>query len=72
VSSIGGFSFNDVEIDDKYRVGDVGKGFHIIMEGFNVARIYVATACNGAATEALNMGNEHLKTRKLFGQPLGK
>jgi len=70
--STGGFAFNNVKIGDKYRVGDVGKGFHIIMEGFNVARIYVAAACNGAATEALNMGIEHLKTRNLFGQPLGK
>ncbi len=70
--STGGFSFNDLEIDDKYRVGEVGKGFHIIMEGFNVARIYVAAACNGAATEALEMGMEHLRTRKLFGQPLGR
>ncbi|MEM4778468.1 MAG: acyl-CoA dehydrogenase family protein, partial [Thermoplasmatales archaeon] len=70
--STGGFSFNEVEIDDKYRVGEVGRGFHIIMEGFNVARTYVAAACNGAASEAIRMGIEHLKTRNLFDQPLGR
>jgi len=70
--STGGFSFDRVDIEDKYRVGDVGKGFHIIMEGFNIARIYVAAACNGAASEAISMGIEHLKTRNLFDQPLGR
>ena len=70
--SMGGFSFNDLELEDKYRVGEVGQGFHIIMEGFNIARIYVAAACNGAALEAISMGREHLKNRTLFNQPLGK
>lgn len=70
--STGGFAFSNIEINDKYRVGDVGKGFHIIMEGFNVARIYVAAACNGAASEAIDMGIDHLRTRNLFGHPLGR
>ena len=47
--STGGFSFSDLDLDDIYRVGEIGQGFHIIMEGFNIARIYVAAACNGAA-----------------------
>ena len=70
--STGGFSFSDLDLDDIYRVGEIGRGFHIIMEGFNIARIYVAAACNGAALEALDMGREHLRTRILFDQPLGK
>ena len=70
--STGGFSFSDLDLDDIYRVGEIGQGFHIIMEGFNIARIYVAAACNGAALEALDMGREHLRTRILFDQPLGK
>ncbi|MCL4411757.1 MAG: acyl-CoA/acyl-ACP dehydrogenase [Candidatus Thermoplasmatota archaeon] len=70
--STGGFSFNNLDLDDKYRVGEIGQGFRIIMEGFNIARIYVAAACNGAALEALDMGREHLKSKMLFDQPLGK
>ncbi len=70
--STGGFSFSNLDLDDIYRVGEIGQGFHIIMEGFNIARIYVAAACNGAALEALDMGREHLRTRILFDQPLGK
>jgi len=70
--STGGFSFNGLELDDRYRVGEQGNGFHIIMEGFNIARIYVAAACNGAASEAIDMGIEHLRTRNLFSQPLGR
>ena len=70
--STGGFSFNNLDLDDKYRVGEIGQGFRIIMEGFNIARIYVAAVCNGAALEALDMGREHLKSKMLFDQPLGK
>lgn len=70
--STGGFALKDVEIDDKYRVGEEGKGFYIIMEGFNVARTLVAAACIGAARRALDIGMDYIKQRILFGQPIAK
>jgi acyl-CoA dehydrogenase len=70
--STGGFALKDVEIDDKYRIGDEGKGFYIIMEGFNVARTLVAAACIGAARRALDIGMDYIKQRILFEQPIAK
>jgi len=70
--STGGFALKDVEIDDVYRVGDEGKGFYIVMEGFNVARTILSGACVGAARRALDIGMDYIKQRILFEQPIAK
>jgi len=64
----GGFNLTNVEVEDKYRVGDVNRGFYLSMEGFNIARILVAAACIGAGRWALDQAVEWFKQRKLFGQ----
>ncbi len=64
----GGFKLTDVETDDKYRIGDVNRGFYLSMEGFNIARILVAAACIGAGRWALDQAIEWFKQRKLFGK----
>jgi len=64
----GGFNLTNVEIDDKYRIGDVNQGFYLSMEGFNLARILVAAACIGAGRWALDQAREWFKQRKLFGR----
>ncbi len=64
----GGFNLTNVEIDGKYRIGDVDGGFYLTMEGFNIARILVAAACIGAGRWALNRAVEWFKQRKLFGK----
>jgi len=64
--STGLFKLSSFPLDDKYRVGDVGKGFYILMEGFNIARILVAAACVGSARWALDKGVEWIRDRRLF------
>ena len=64
--STGTFKLKGFEVDDKYRVGEENKGFYILMEGFNLARILVAAACIGSARWALEEGMEWIKNRKLF------
>ncbi|MDP2841003.1 MAG: acyl-CoA dehydrogenase family protein [Candidatus Methanoperedens sp.] len=64
----GGFNLTNVEVDDKYRIGDINKGFYLSMEGFNIARILVAAACIGAGRWALDQAVEWFKQRKLFGK----
>ena len=64
----GGFKLTDVEIEDRYRIGDVDRGFYLSMEGFNIARILVAAACIGAGRWALDQAVEWFKQRKLFGK----
>lgn len=70
--STGGFVMKDVKIPDVYRLGDVGKGFYLTMEGFDTARILISSVCVGAARRALDVGTEYIKERKAFGRPIGK
>jgi len=70
--STGGFTFKDVKIPKKYVLGQENKGFYVNMEGFNVARTLVASACLGGAEKCLELGAEYVKRRVLFGKPLAK
>jgi acyl-CoA dehydrogenase len=70
--STGGFLMKNVKIPDSYRIGEVGKGFYLTMEGFDTARILIAAVCVGAARRALDIGTEYIKERKAFGRPIGK
>jgi acyl-CoA dehydrogenase len=68
--STGGFSYKDVKIPAKYVLGQENKGFYVNMEGFNVARTLVASACLGGAEKCLELGADYVKRRVLFGRPL--
>jgi acyl-CoA dehydrogenase len=70
--SAGGFSFRDVRVPKRYVLGEENKGFYVNMEGFNVARTLVASACLGGAEKCLELGAEYVKGRVLFGKPLAK
>jgi len=70
--STGGFMMEDVKIPDSYRIGEIGKGFYLTMEGFDNARILIAAVCVGAARRALDVGIDYIKERKAFGRPIGK
>ncbi|HEW93325.1 acyl-CoA dehydrogenase [Candidatus Geothermarchaeota archaeon] len=64
--STGGFILENFEVEDKYVIGELNKGFYHVMEGFNLARILVAAACVGSARWALDAAMEWLRNRKLF------
>ena len=68
--STGGFTMENMPLDDRYRIGEVGQGFYMAMEGFTFARALIGATCVGAADTALNMGVEYIKQRKSFGKPL--
>jgi acyl-CoA dehydrogenase len=70
--STGGFRYQDVAIPTRYVLGEMNRGFYVNMEGFNVARTLVASACVGASERALEMGRDWVKQRVLFGRPLAK
>jgi len=69
--STGGFSMNDVELSNNHLVGKQNKGFYYAMEGFSAARMLIGATCVGASEAALELGIEHIKTRKSFGRPIG-
>jgi len=70
--STGALTYADVALPARYLVGPEGKGFQVAMEGFSVARTFVAAACVGAAERALETGMGYIRERRAFGQPLGK
>jgi len=70
--STGGWIYKDVALDKKYVLGQEGRGFYAVMEGFNAARVLVVAACLGASEKALEISAEYTAQRKTFGRPLGK
>ncbi|HTS33592.1 MAG TPA: acyl-CoA dehydrogenase family protein [Thermoplasmata archaeon] len=70
--STGALTYQDARVPEKYLVGADGKGFEVAMDGFTVARTFVAAACIGAAERALETGMTYIRERETFGQPLGK
>jgi acyl-CoA dehydrogenase len=70
--SAGGFTMEDVHIPAGFLIGRQDRGFHITMEGFDYARAIISVVCAGAAMSALEQSMEHLRARKIFGQPVGR
>ncbi len=63
-------TFQNVEVDDVYRVGEVNGGFKIAMEGFNLARTMIGAVCVGCAEWLMERAVEWVRTRKVFGKPI--
>jgi acyl-CoA dehydrogenase len=70
--STGGFILENVDVPKEYLLGEENKGFYILMEGFDFARAIISVICCGAAMSSLEQAMERLKSRKAFGQPLGR
>ncbi|UCB58485.1 MAG: acyl-CoA/acyl-ACP dehydrogenase [Thermoplasmatales archaeon] len=69
--STGGFVMENVELSEQNLIGEQNRGFYYAMEGFSAARVLIGATCVGAAEAALELGKEHIKTRKAFGKLLG-
>ncbi len=69
--STGGFAMENVKLPEENLIGDLNRGFYYAMEGFSAARVLIGATCIGAAEAALELGIDHIKTRKAFGRPLG-
>jgi len=70
--STGGFTMENVKLPENYLIGELNRGFYYAMEGFSAARVLIGATCVGASEAALDLGIEHIKTRKAFGRPLGR
>lgn len=54
-----GISFEDVEVPDENRLGNVGEGFKIAMGAFDTTRPLVAAAAVGLARRALEEATKY-------------
>jgi acyl-CoA dehydrogenase len=59
-----------VPVED--RIGEEGRGFEYILDGFNPERILVAAEAIGLGRAALMRATAYAKDRTVFGRPIGQ
>ena len=65
-----GLSFENVEVPDENRLGDVGFGFKIAMKAFDKTRPLVASAAVGLSRRALDESMKYATERRTMGKPI--
>ena len=68
----GSVFFDDVRIPASHRLGDEGKGFTQVMQGFDFSRALIALQCVAAAQASLDEAWAYVKEREAFGSPLAR
>jgi acyl-CoA dehydrogenase len=68
---LGFLRLDGVVVSEESRIGREGEGFKIAMAVLDVFRSTVGAAAVGFARRALDESVTHVKTRQLFGKPLG-
>jgi len=63
--------FEDVEISAENRIGEEGKGFRYIIDGWNVERILVASEAIGDGRWFIERASRYASNRVVFGRPIG-
>jgi acyl-CoA dehydrogenase len=61
-----------LEVADEDVVGEVGKGFHYLLDGLNPERIVVGMEAIGIGRAALKLAVDYANTRVVFDRPIGK
>jgi cyclohexanecarboxyl-CoA dehydrogenase len=68
----GSVFMDDVRIPVNHRLGDEGKGFSQVMQGFDYSRALIGLQCCGAAQASLDEAWAYAKEREAFGRPIGQ
>jgi acyl-CoA dehydrogenase len=63
---------DELFVADEDVVGEVGKGFRVILTGLNAERVVAANAMLGIGEAALRRGTQYAKDRVVFGRPIGQ
>ncbi|WP_018000665.1 acyl-CoA dehydrogenase family protein [Paracoccus sp. N5] len=66
----GSLYLDDVFIPDDHLIGEPGKGFTKIMQGFDYSRALLGLVSVGAARASLDETWRYIQERRAFGQPL--
>lgn len=70
-AEIGFLSFDGVRIPDDHRLGAVGDGMSVALQGVNLGRLGLSATCIGLARWALTQALDYAATRKTFGTAIG-
>ncbi|MFC9838053.1 acyl-CoA dehydrogenase family protein [Rhodococcus sp. NPDC127530] len=68
----GGIHLSDVFVPESHLVGELGKGFHSVMDHFDFSRAALGLMCLGAAKQSLEEAAAYAQQRETFGQPLSE
>ena len=64
--------FDDVEVADDRRVGEVGDGLRVVFDGLNPERIMSASLCNGVGRYVLGVAAAYARERRVWDDvPIG-
>jgi alkylation response protein AidB-like acyl-CoA dehydrogenase len=62
----------DLVASDADVVGEVGRGFHYLLDGLNPERVVVAVEAVGIGRAALRLASAYAQERVVFDRPIGK
>lgn len=68
----GSVFFDDVRVPVESRLGDEGKAFSQVMQGFDFSRILIALMCLAAAQASIDETWQYIQERHTFGKPLAQ
>ena len=72
IAGRGSVFFDDVRIPANHRLGDEGKGFTQVMQGFDYSRALIGLQCVGAAQASLDEAFAYSKEREAFNRPIAQ
>lgn len=61
-----------LEVAEEDVVGEVGRGFHYLVDGLNPERVVVAVEATGIGRAALNLAVNYANQRIVFDRPIGQ
>ena len=72
IAGRGSVFFDDVRVPVDHRLGEEGKGFTQVMQGFDYSRALIGLQCVGAAQASLDEAFAYAKEREAFGRPIAQ
>jgi alkylation response protein AidB-like acyl-CoA dehydrogenase len=64
--------FENVKIPADALVGELGHGFHYILDGMNAERVLIAAECVGDGRWFIDKATAYARERRVFGRPIGQ
>ena len=69
---VGEVEFDNVRVPEAHLLGEVNRGFHVMLEAFNFERAILGGSGLGVARSAFDIAKTHAQSRVSFGQKLGQ
>jgi len=69
---VGEVAFDGVRVPENHLLGEINRGFHVMLEAFNFERAILGGSGLGVARSAFDIAKAHARSRVSFGQMLGQ